>query len=45
MSSNTRTRKIAPKANNDYKKAELMAAAKGEAIKDVGLPEDMFPKG
>ena len=45
MSSNTRNRKLAPKAGNDYKQAELMAAAKEGAVKDVGLPEEMFPKG
>ena len=44
MSDRTRTRKIAPKAGNDYKQAELVAAAKDGVVKDVGLPEDMFPK-
>ena len=45
MSERTRARKIAPKGGNDYKQAELEAAAKGSGVKDVGLPSDMFPKG
>ena len=44
MSERTRARKIAPKGGNDYKQAELEAAAKGSGVKDVGLPSDMFPK-
>ena len=44
MSDRTRTRKIAPKAGNDYKQAELVAAAKDGIVKDVGLPTEMFPK-
>ena len=44
MSDRTRTRKIAPKAGNDYKQAELVTAAKDGVVKDVGLPSEMFPK-
>ena len=45
MSDRTRTRKLAPKVGNDYKQAELVAAAKDGGVKDVGLPNEMFPKG
>ena len=46
MSDRTRNKKIAPKAEvNEYKKQELVAAAKETGLKVVALPENMLGKG
>ena len=46
MSDRTRNRKLAPKEEvNEYKKGELVAAAKDAGLKVVDLPESMLGKG
>ena len=46
MSDRTRNKKIAPKSEvNEYKKKELVAAAKETGLKVVDLPNEMIGKG